>query len=125
MVARFYGKSPDLDALDHDIHIPALAGSIPELLVEGARHQGLSAEVLQCSEHQVHALISAGNPLIVLLAPAGNGSRGHFVVATGSNPKTGALRVHSGANPNQWLSHRAWCKRWIRAGRKIVWIRPA
>ena len=125
MVARFYGLSPDLEALDRDIHIPALAGSIPALLAEGARRQGLSAEVRRCSEPEIHGLIASGFPLIVMLAPVGKDPRGHFVVATGSNAKTGGLRVHSGARQDQWISPRRWRKRWKNAGCLVVLIRPA
>ena len=125
MVARFYDVEPDMDALDRDIHIPALAGSIPALLAEGARRQGLAAEVRACSEPEIHELIGAGFPLIVMLAPAGKDPRGHFVVATGSNPKTGALRVHSGARQDRWIAPRHWRKRWEKAGNKIVLIRQA
>ncbi|MGD9780930.1 MAG: C39 family peptidase [Kiritimatiellia bacterium] len=123
MVARYYGLSPDLDALDRDIHIPALAGSIPALLAEGARRQGLAAEVRRCSEPEIHALIAEGFPLIVLLAPVGQELRGHFVVATGSNPQTGALRIHSGARQDRWISPRHWRKRWENAGGQVVLIR--
>lgn len=123
MVVRYYGLAPDMDALNRDIHIPALAGSIPALLAEGARRQGLAAEVRRCSEPEIHALIADGFPLIVLLAPAGKEPRGHFVVATGSNPRTGALRVHSGARQDHWLSPRQWRKRWEKAGSQIVLIR--
>ena len=125
MVARFYGLSPDLEALDRDIHIPALAGSIPALLAKGARRQGLSAEVRRCSEPEVHELIAAGFPLIVMLAPVGKDPRGHFVVATGSNAKTGGLRVHSGARKDRWISPRRWRERWEKAGCLVVLIRPA
>ena len=125
MVVRFYGISPDMEALDRNIHIPALAGSIPALLAEGARRQGLDAEVRRCTEREIHALIAEGFPLIVMLAPVGKELRGHFVVATGSNPKTGALRVHSGARPDRWISSGHWRKRWKKAGCQIVLIRPA
>jgi ABC-type bacteriocin/lantibiotic exporter with double-glycine peptidase domain len=125
MVARYYGRSPDMDALDRDIYIPALAGSIPALLAEGARRQGLAAEVRRCSEPEIHALIAEGFPLIVMLAPAGKDPRGHFVVATGSNAKTGSLRVHSGARQDRWISPRQWRKRWEKAGCLVVLIRPA
>lgn len=125
MVARYYGLSPDMETLDRDILIPALAGSIPALLAEGAQRQGLAAEVRQCSEPEIHALIAAGFPLVVMLAPAGKETRGHFVVATGSNPATGALRVHSGARRDRWISSRQWRERWENAGCRIVLIRPA
>ena len=95
------------------------------LLAEGARRQGLDAEVRRCNEREVHALISDGFPLIVMLAPAGREPRGHFVVATGSNPQTGALRIHSGSQKDRWISSGHWRKRWKKAGSQIVLLRPA
>lgn len=124
MVARFHGVSPDGEALERDIHVPALSGSIPALLAEGARRQGLAAEVRSCTETEIYSLIGEGLPLIVMLAPAGVDPRGHFVVVTGCNPRTGALRVHSGSRPNQWLAPEAWRDRWVQAGCLIVLIRP-
>ncbi|MGB4047184.1 MAG: C39 family peptidase [Kiritimatiellia bacterium] len=125
MVARFYGVEPDLEKLEQDVFVPALAGSIPDLLAEGARRQGLAAEVVHCEEPQLHEWLAAGFPLILLLAPVGKDPRGHFVVATGSQPATSALRVHSGNRQDRWLVARRWKKRWHDAGNKIVLIRPA
>ena len=125
MVARFYGVAPDLEKLEQDVFLPALAGSIPDLLAEGARRQGLDAEVVRCEEPQLHEWLAAGFPLILLLAPAGKDPRGHFVVATGSKPAKSALRVHSGSRQNRWLAARHWKKRWEEAGNKIVLIHPA
>lgn len=125
MVARFYGVEPDLEKLEQDVFLPALAGSIPDLLAEGARRQGLAAEVVRCEEPQLHEWLAAGVPLILLLAPNGKDPRGHFVVATGSKPAQSALRVHSGSRQNRWWPARHWKKRWEKAGNVIVLIRPA
>lgn len=125
MVARFHGVEPDLEKLEQDVLLPVLDGSIPELLAEGARRQGLSAEAVRCDVAQLHEWLAAGFPLILLLAPTGQDPRGHFVVATGSKPATGALRVHSGNRPNRWWAARRWKKRWEDAGNKVVLVRPA
>ena len=125
MVLRFYGHDPDPEALDRAIHIPALAGSIPALLAAAARKEGFAAEARRSSEAELQRLLAAGQPPIVMLGPAGETPQGHFVVATGYQPRTGALRVHSGSRADQWWSAQAWRPRWESAGRWIVWIRPA
>ena len=124
MVARHHGVEPDLEALERDIHIPALSGSIPALLAEGARKQGLAAEVRSCGEPELLELMGEGIPPILMLAPAGGEPRGHFVVVTGLNPRTGALRVHSGESRDRWLAPEDWRERWRRAGGVAVVIRP-
>jgi ABC-type bacteriocin/lantibiotic exporter with double-glycine peptidase domain len=124
MILRYYGVTPDPAALDRAIHIPALAGSIPALLVEGSRRAGFAADSLVVAEEEIYRKLAAGSPLVVLLAPAGDDPRGHFIVATGANPRTGALRVHSGNRANRWWPATSWRSRWEQAGRQIVWIRP-
>ncbi|NLG35984.1 MAG: hypothetical protein GX548_11580 [Lentisphaerae bacterium] len=124
MVLRFHGADPDMDELDRDIHLPALEGSIPALLVEGARTQGWAADAFRCSEEEFRRFLADGVPLIVLLAPSGRDPRGHFVVATGFNFRTGALRVHSGSRSHQWWKASKWRPPWEAAGCRVVWIRP-
>jgi hypothetical protein len=125
MVLRFYGSKPDAEALDREIHIPALGGSIPALLVDAARQQGFAADATRSTEEEIQRLLAAGYPLILMLGPTGEAPQGHFVVATGFQARTGALRVHSGSRPNQWWPANTWSPRWERADRWMVWIRPA
>lgn len=124
MVLRFYGDHPDSEALDRAIHIPALSGSIPALLAAAAQQEGFAADALRSSEEEIHRLLAAGYPPIIMLGPAGEAPQGHFVVATGYQPRNGALRVHSGSRADRWWSAAAWRPRWENAGRWIVWIRP-
>lgn len=126
MVLRFYGCTPDPDTLDRAIHIPALAGSIPALLAAAARQEGFAAEVRRSSEEELQRSLAAGQPLILMLGPAGEASaQGHFIVATGYRPRTGSLRVHSGSRANRWWPADAWRPRWEAAGCAAVWILPA
>ena len=123
MVAQYLGVVLDWEALDREVYIPALAGTVPELMAEGARKQGLLAQVEECTEADLQKLLEEGVPPILLLAPAGDESKGHFAVATGLNLRTGALRVHSGRERNRWMSRKAWQSRWVQAGRCVVVVR--
>lgn len=123
MVAQYLGFDLDMEALDREVYIPALAGTVPELMVEGARKQGLWARVEKGSEADLQQWLEEGTPPILLLAPAGDSTKGHLVVVTGLNVQTGALRVHSGRDRNRWMSRKAWQPRWTEAGCCVVVVR--
>ena len=123
MVAQYLGVDLDMEVLDREVYIPALAGTVPELMAEGARKQGLWARVEKGSEADLQQWLEEGTPPILLLAPAGDNSKGHLVVVTGVNLQTGALRVHSGRDRNRWMSRKAWFARWVQAGCCVVVVR--
>ena len=128
MVEQYYGASPDLDALVAYVHIPALSGTIPELLAEAARRNGFDAEIAPLDPMQIHALLLAGKPLILLLGPdpaTPDDPRGHFLVATGYRPKTRTLRAHTGYRKNTWLPESDWLPRYRDAGSTAILLSPA
>ena len=128
MVETYYGAAPDLDALLSYVQIPALAGTIPELLAEAARRDGFTAELLTLTPMQIHAFLLVGKPLILLLGPdpaTPDDPRGHFLVATGYRPKTRTLRVHTGYRKNTWLSESDWLPRYQSAGSSALLLSPA
>lgn len=128
MVETYYGTQPDLDALVAYVQIPALSGTIPDLLVEAARQNGFNAELLSLNPMQIHALLLAEKPLILLLGPdpnTPNDPRGHFIVATGYRPKTRTLRAHTGQRKNIWLPESAWLPRYQSAGSTAILLSPA
>ena len=123
MVAQYLGAEVDRAVLDHEIYIPALAGTVPELMAEGIRKQGLSASVEKGTKTDLQRLLQDGIPPILMLSSTDDNSKGHFVVVTGLNLQTGALRVHSGRDRNRWLSHTSWYPRWVRADCCMVVVR--
>lgn len=128
MVEQYYGTSPDLDALVAYVQIPALSGTIPDLLAEAARRNGFDAEVKTLDPMQIHALLLAGKPLILLLGPdpdTPDDPRGHFLVATGYRPKTRTLRAHTGYRKNTWLPESDWLHRYQTAGSTALLLSPA
>jgi ABC-type bacteriocin/lantibiotic exporter with double-glycine peptidase domain len=128
MVEQYYGTSPDLDALVAYVQIPALSGTIPDLLAEAARRNGFDAEVKTLDPMQIHALLLAGKPLILLLGPdpdTPDDPRGHFLVATGFRPKTCSLRAHTGYRQNTWLAEPEWLPRYRAAGSTALVLAPS
>jgi hypothetical protein len=128
MVETYYGAAPDLGALLAYVQIPALSGTIPELLAEAARRNGFNAELRSLSPIQIHALLLAGKPLILLLGPdpaAPDDPRGHFLVATGYRPKTRTLRAHTGQRKNTWLPEAEWLPRYQASGSTALLLTPA
>lgn len=128
MVEQYYGASPDLDALVAYVQIPALSGTIPDLLAEAARRDGFEADLRTLTPMQIHALLLADTPLILLLGPdpaAPDDPRGHFLVATGYRPKGRALRAHTGYRKNTWLSEPEWLPRYLSAGSTALVLAPA
>lgn len=128
MVEQYYGTTPDLGALVAYVQIPALSGTIPELLAEAARRNGFDAEIRTLSPMQIHALLLADKPLILLLGPdpaTPDDPRGHFLVATGYRPKTRTLRAHTGYRKNTWLPESDWLPRYQSAGSTALVLSPA
>ena len=128
MVETFYGSAPDLDALVSYVQIPALSGTIPDLLAEAARRDGFTAEILTLTPMQIHAVLLAGKPPILLLGPdpdTPDDPRGHFLVATGYRPETRSIRVHTGTRKNVWIPSESWLPRYQSAGSTALLLAPA
>lgn len=128
MVETYYGASPDLDTLVAYVQIPALSGTIPDLLAEAARRNGFNAKLLTLSPMQIHSLLLAEKPLVLLLGPdpdTPDDPRGHFLVATGYRPKTRTLRAHTGYRKNTWLPESDWLPRYHAAGSTALLLTPA
>lgn len=128
MVESYYGVEPDLDALLAYVQIPALAGTIPDLLAEAARRDGFTADIAALSPIQIHAHLLSGTPLILLLGPdpdEPDDPRGHFLVATGYRPSDHSLRAHTGIRHDTWLPESAWLPRYLAAGSTALLLSPA
>lgn len=126
MVERHFGRPGDFEALSAFLDLPALGGTIPELVAEAARRDGLDAAVAVLPPGEIPGLLASGLPPILLLAPASpeDDPRGHFLVATGWRPATGALRAHTGRSENRWLAAEEWRERYLAAGSRAVLVAP-
>jgi len=131
MVETHLGVEADFASLVSFLDLPALKGTIPELVAEAARRDGLEAEVVELPADGIPALLEAGLPPILLLGPApaeegeeAGDARGHFLVATGFRPSTKALRAHTGKRRDAWLAAEKWLPRYEAAGSVAVVVSP-
>jgi len=121
MVADYYRASLPAEALAN-AYVPALSGTIPELLAETAARARLSARVQCGTGDDIADWLSRGIPAIVLLGGAGRGAPGHFAVLTGVSRDGRLVRLHSGNRPNRWVKARLLERQWREAGSLAVLI---
>lgn len=127
MVECHWGIKADFASLVAFLDLPALRGTIPGLVAEAARRDGLEAAVVSVSPDEIASFLEAGQPPILLLGPSDpeeEDRRGHFVVATGFRPSTRALRAHTGKTRDKWLPAEDWIARYEAAGSIAVLAAP-
>ena len=123
MVLQFHGRLGDEERIAADVHLPALHGTIPELLAEAARKTGLQAHIERGSPEELRRWLADGTPPIVLLGAPRAADRGHFVVVTGVADDGEEVYVHSGRRANQPLAARTFHAQWKQGGFTALLIR--
>ena len=113
MVLRYYGVAVDRNTMAEQVFIPALQGTVPDLLACAATEAGFCGRVVRGDVPQLKKWLGMGIPPIVLLGPDNAGDKGHFVVVTGIDGER--IVAHSGAGRNRRYKANAFLKRW-RAG---------
>ena len=116
MILRFYRKKVKREEIIDYVHIPALHGTIPSLMVEYAEKEGLNAQVLNGDLPKLLELLKNNTPPIVFFGPAEPGENGHFVVVTGISTNQGVMRIHSGNKADKWMKASDFLDQW-QAGR--------
>jgi len=124
MVLAYYGRPMAAEEIAGQIHLPALGGTIPDLMAEAARKQRLGAAVVRADLAQIEAWIGRGIPVIAFWGPDAGRTNGHFVVLTGFSADRERVRV-SGRRPNQWFPLADFLQRWQRGGFSTVVISSA
>jgi ABC-type bacteriocin/lantibiotic exporter with double-glycine peptidase domain len=110
MLLEHAGKPAGLHLLRQRLDLPALHGTITDLMVEVAREQGLAARRINSADH-LAAAQSLTAPMAALLGPFDHGRVGHFVVVTGF--KAGCwVEMHSGRSRNLRMDWSKFMDRW-------------
>ena len=126
MVLRYHGIHPDPDTLKQLVYVPALKGTVPELIVEAAQSFGAQGRILTDQTiPRLQELLRQQKPPIVYVAPVEPHQVGHFFVVTGFNASQSVLSVHSGAKKNVTMPLAAFQEKWVPLKMVIeIWPLP-
>ena len=121
-VFAYHGVSFDETSLNNALHLPALNGTIPALILEEAQKRLPKSKILHPSFNELFSFLKNGNPPILLLSTEKEKNRGHFVVLTGISRKGQVLRLHTGNTENTWISLDSFKKKWKAANCAAILI---
>lgn len=124
MLLKYNSVDADMEKLTDEIYLPALKGTIPELVAESAKLRGLEAKLVRGSMEELLIWLKSGIPPIVFVEGSLEQSRGHFVVVTGYAPWSRRVRLHSGIAENYWVSAPLFEKIWKKGNYTAVLITP-
>ena len=110
MLLEHAGKPADPVLLRQRLDLPALHGTITDLMVEVAREQRLTARRMNSAD-RLAAAQSLTAPMAALLGPFDHGRVGHFVVVTGFKPGCW-VEMHSGRSRNLRMDWSKFMDRW-------------
>jgi len=125
MVFRYYGVAVDRNEIAKEVFVPALRGTIPDLLANAATEAGFSASVVRGDLRQLKKWLCDGIPPIIFLGPAVGSDKGHFVVVTGIDGNGGIISAHTGSRRNRRYKAREFLGQWKTGGFTSVLITNA
>ncbi len=114
-VFTYHGVSFDETPLNNTLHLPALRGTIPALILEEAQKRLPKSKILHPSFNELYSFLKNGHPPILLLSTEKEQNRGHFVVLTGIIRNGKVVRLHTGNSENTWISRDSFIKKWKAA----------
>ena len=122
MLLDHAGKPADPALLRRRLYLPALNGTVTDLMVEVARDQGVPARKLKSPDRAAaeHAMAA---PMAALLGPFHQGRVGHFVVVTGFQIGRW-VDVHSGRSRDLRLEWSKFMDRWAESEYEGMVILP-
>jgi ABC-type bacteriocin/lantibiotic exporter with double-glycine peptidase domain len=124
-ILAFYGKPVDLKTITASIYLPKLRGTLPMDLERYAKDAGLKTASSDGTIDALRSAVRSNTPAICLLDLGfGPYRQPHYVTIIGFDDENGLFIMHDGATPDRTMSYEAFEKKWVRAGRWMIVIRP-
>jgi len=124
-VLSFYGRRADLAAITAAVYLPKLGGTLPMDLERYAKDAGFKTDASSGTMDALKASIRSNTPVICLLdLGIGPYRQPHYVTIVGFDDGSGLFIMHDGATANKTISYDALEKKWARAGRWMIVIKP-
>lgn len=122
MLLDHAGTPADPALLRQRLHLPALNGTVTDLMVLVARDLGAAARRLNPPDRAAAGKAMTA-PMAALLGPFSPGGVGHYVVVTGFHSGRW-VDVHSGRTPNLRMAWSKFMDRWACSGYEMLVIDP-
>lgn len=110
MLLEHAGRKPEPAGLRERLHLPALGGTVTDLMVQYAREQGIAARRTNAPDRTA-ATRSIQVPMAGLLGPFDQNGVGHYVVITGYHSGRW-VSVHTGRTPHLRMNWSIFMDRW-------------
>jgi ABC-type bacteriocin/lantibiotic exporter with double-glycine peptidase domain len=124
-VLAFHGRPTDLETITAGIYLPRLRGTLPMDLERFAKDSGLTTASSAGTVDTLKAVIRNNIPVICLLDLGfGPYRQPHYVTIIGFDDGNGLFIMHDGITPDKTMSYEAFEKKWARAGRWMIVIKP-
>jgi len=124
-ILAFYGKPVDLKTITASIYLPKLRGTLPMDLERYAKDAGLKTASSDGTIDALRSAVRSDSPVICLLDLGfGPYRQPHYVTIIGFDDRNGLFIMHDGITPDRTMSYEAFEKKWVRAGRWMIVIRP-
>ena len=124
-ILAFYGRPVNLETITAIIYLPKLRGTLPMDLERFAKDFGLTTASSAGTVDTLKEAIRSNIPVICLLDLGfGPYRQPHYVTVIGFDDGNGLFIMHDGVTPNRTMAYKAFEKKWVRAGRWMIMIRP-
>jgi ABC-type bacteriocin/lantibiotic exporter with double-glycine peptidase domain len=124
-ILAFYGRPVDLEAMTASIYLPKLRGTLPMDLERYAKESGLKTASSDGNADALKSAVRSNIPVICLLDLGfGPYRQPHYVTVIGFDDGNGLFVMHDGITPDKTMSYEAFEKKWLRAGRWMIVIKP-
>jgi ABC-type bacteriocin/lantibiotic exporter with double-glycine peptidase domain len=124
-ILAFYGKPVDLKTITASIYLPKLRGTLPMDLERYAKDAGLKTASSDGTSDDLRSAVRINTPIICLIDLGfGPYRQPHYVTIIGFDDGNGLFIMHDGVTSDRTMSYEAFEKKWVRAGRWMIVIRP-
>jgi len=124
MILRYHGQEIDESVVRKMVYLPALKGTIPEIIADTARKLGYESEVIQLDMAGLKQLVARIGPTIVYFGPDSPPGNGHFLVVNDISSFQQRICVHTGEQANHWMDTKEFARRWRLGSHIVVRVNP-
>jgi ABC-type bacteriocin/lantibiotic exporter with double-glycine peptidase domain len=124
-ILAFYGRPVNLETITASIYLPKLRGTLPMDLERYAKDAGLKTASSDGTTNDLRSAVRSNAPVICLLDLGfGPYRQPHYVTIIGFDDGNGLFIMHDGVTPDRTMRYEDFEKKWARAGRWMIVIRP-